>query len=124
MFVLSLFALLVLLPAAISLISEASFWQRSSSKPAFGIGAAVIYRQEVASTSPAVDARNIRPSTRGEYYYYSIFDYLRVTEVLGDGRIIAVARNDDRFCFWADDSALRKARLKERLLYRQRFPRL
>jgi len=123
MFVLSLFALLVLLPAAAALISEASRWQRSFIRPAFSIGAAVIYRQEVASTRPTVDARDIRPATRGEYYYYSIIDYLRVTEVLGDGRIIAVARNHKRLCFWPNDSALRKAHLNERLFYRQRFPR-
>ena len=124
MFVLSLFALLVLVPAAAALISEASRWQRSSIRPAFSIGAAIIYRQErVASTRPTADARDIRPATRGEYYYYSIINYLRVTEVLGDGRIIAVARNQKRLCFWPNDSALRKARLKERLSYRQRFPR-
>ena len=123
MFVLSLFALLVLLPAAAALISEASLWRRSSIKAAFSIGAPLIYRQEVASTSPTPDARDIRPATRGEYYYYSIIDYLRVIEVLGDGRIIAVARDDKRLCFWPDDSSLRKARLNERLIYRQRFPR-
>jgi len=114
MFVLSLFALLVLVPAAAALISESSRWQRSSIRPAFSIGAAIIYRQErVASTRPTADARDIRPATRGEYYYYSIINYLRVTEVLGDGRIIAVARNHKRLCFWPNDSALRKARLKE-----------
>jgi hypothetical protein len=123
MFVLSLFALLVLLPAAAALIFETSLWRPSSIKPAFSIGAPVIYQQEVASTSPTADARDIRPATRGEYYYYSIIDYLRVIEVLGDGRIIAVARNDKRLCFWPNDSALRKARLNERLIYRQRFPR-
>ena len=124
MFVLSVFALLVLVPAAAALISESSRWQRSSIRPAFSIGAAIIYRQErVASTRPTADARDIRPATRGEYYYYSIINYLRVTEVLGDGRIIAVARNHKRLCFWPNDSALRKARLKERLFYRQRFPR-
>jgi hypothetical protein len=124
MFVLSLFALLVLVPAAAAIISEASRWHRSSIRPAFSIGAAIIYRQErVASTRPTADAHNIRPATRGEYYYYNIINYLRVTEVLGDGRIIAVARNHKRLCFWPNDSALRKARLKERLFYRQRFPR-
>ena len=123
MFVLSFFALLVLVPAA-ALISEASRWHRSSIRPAFSIGAAIIYRQErVASTRPTANAHDIRPATRGEYYYYSIINYLRVTEVLGDGRIIAVARNHKRLCFWPNDSALRKARLNERLFYRQRFPR-
>ena len=122
MFILSLFALLVLLPAAAALISEASHWHRIPTRPAFSIGAAVIYRQEVASTSPTAAARDIRPATRGEYYYYSIIDYLRVTEVLGDGRIIAVARNDKRLCFWPNDSHFRKARLSEHFTCRGRFP--
>jgi hypothetical protein len=123
MFVLSLLALLVLLPAAAALISEASLRQRSSVRPAFGIGAAIIYLQEVVSTRPTADARDVRPAVRGEYYYYNIIDYLRVTEVLGDGRIIAVANNDKRLCLWPNDAALRKARLSERLFCRQRFPR-
>ena len=123
MFVLSLFALLVLLPALAASISGASLWQRSSIKPGFSAGTAVIYQQEVASTRPTPDARDIRPADRGDYYYYHIINYLRVIEVLGDGRIVAVARNDTRLCFWPNDSALRKARLNERLIYRQRFPR-
>ena len=123
MFVLSLFALLVLLPAATALISEASRWQGSSIRPAFSIGAPIIYRQEVASTKPTADARDVRPAARGEYYYYSIIDYLRVAEVLGDGRIIAVARNQERLCFWPNDSHFRKARLSERFTCRWRFPR-
>jgi hypothetical protein len=122
MFVLSLFALLVLLPAAAALISEASHWHRFPTTPAFSIGAAVIYRQEVASTSPTAAARDIRPATRGEYYYYSIIDYLRVTEVLSDGRIIAVTRNDKRLCFWPNDFHFRRARLSERFTCRGRFP--
>src|SRR6266566_5998778 len=119
MTVLFIITFLVIVPAAAAVISEASRWQRSSIRPAFSIGAAIIYRQEVASTQPAADARDVRPATRGEYYYYNIINYLRVTEVLGDGRIIAVARNQKRLCFWPNDSALRKARLKERLFYRQ-----
>jgi hypothetical protein len=62
------------------------------------------------------------PGERGEYYYYTI-NYLRVAEVLGDGRIIAVARNNKRLCLPPNDSSLRKARLAERLIYRPHFPR-
>src|SRR5206468_12456348 len=110
MFVLSLFALLVLVPAAAALISESSRWQRSSIRPAFSIGAAIVYRQErVASTRATADARDIRPATRGEYYYYSIINYLHVNEVLGDCRLIAVARNHKRLCFRPNVSPLRKA---------------
>jgi hypothetical protein len=81
------------------------------------IGAAVIYRREEASTRPAPDAQDIRPAERGEFYYYSIIRYLRVPEVLDDGRLIAVTANLQRLCFWPDDSSLRKARWTERLRY-------
>jgi hypothetical protein len=118
-----LLALLVMLPAIGALLSESSFWHRASLKPAFRIGAPVVYRQQEVSTKPAADACDIHPAERGEYYYYTVINYLRVTEVMADGRIIAVARNNKRLCFWSNDSGLRNARLAERLIYRPRFPR-
>ena len=124
MALLLLFILLVMLLAAGALFFEISFLQRPSLKPAFRIGAPVIYRQHEVSTRLASDARDVHPAERGEYYYYTTINYLRVAEVLGDGRIIAVARNNKRLCLWANDSCLRKARLAERLIYRPRFPRL
>jgi len=122
MTVLLLLALLALLPAAIGLLSEPSLLPRAATRRAFNIGAPIVYRQRAISTRPITDGHDIRPAERGEYYYYSIINYLRVAEVLGDGRIIAVARNNQCLCFWPNDSSLRKARLAERLVYRQRFP--
>jgi len=113
-----------MLLAAGAVLSETSFWQRASLKPAFRIGAPVVYRQQEVSTCPTADARDVHPAERGEYYYYTVINYLRVAEVMADGRIIAVARNNKRLCFWPNDSGLRKARLAERLIYRPRFPRL
>jgi hypothetical protein len=115
--------LLVILFAAGAWFSETSFWQHASLKPAFRIGAPVVYRQQEVSTHPAADARDVYPAERGEYYYYTVINYLRVAEVMADGRIIAVARNNKRLCFRPNDSGLRKARLAERLIYRPRFPR-
>jgi len=116
-----LLALLVLLPAAVALLFETSLVQRALARPAFRIGAPIVYRQEEVALHPAPDAQDIRPAERGEHYYYAIINYLRVAEVLGDGRIIAVAQNNKRWCFWPNDSALRKAGLIERLIYRLRF---
>jgi hypothetical protein len=118
-----LFAVLVILLAAGALFFEISPLQRPSLKPAFRIGAPVVYRQQEVSARPAADACDVHPAERGEYYYYTTINYLRVAEVLGDGRIIAVARNNKRLCLWINDSSLRKARLTERLIYRPRFPR-
>ena len=122
MTLLLLLAFLVLLPAAAALLSQISLSQRPPAGPAFSVGAPIVYLQEEVTSCPASDAQDIRPSERGEYYYYSILNYLRVTEVLGDGRIIAVARNHERLCFWPNDSSLRKARLTERLFHPLRFP--
>ena len=122
--ILILLTLLVLLPAALALLSAPSLLPRAATRRAFSIGAPVIYRQEEVSARPTAAAHDIRPAERGEYYYYSIINYLRVIEVLGDGRIIAVARDHQRLCFWPNDSGLRKARLTERLKYRQRFLRV
>ena len=122
MTLLLLLASLVLLPAAAALLSQISFSQRLPAGPAFSVGAPIVYLREEVTNCPASDARDIRPSERGEYYYCSILNYLRVTEVLGDGRIIAVARNHERLCFWPNDSSLRKARLAERLFHPLRFP--
>jgi hypothetical protein len=115
--------LLVTLLAAGALFFEISFSQTHSLKPAFRIGAPVVYRQQEVSTRPAADACDVHPAERGEYYYYTVINYLRVAEVMADGLIIAVARNNKRLCFRPNDSGLRKARLAERLIYRPRFPR-
>jgi hypothetical protein len=119
-----LLTLPVTLLAAGALLSETSFWQRTSLKRAFRIGAPVVYRQQEVSTCPTADARDVHPAERGEYYYYTVINYLRVAEVMADGRIIAVARNNTRLCFRPNDSSLRTARLTERLIYRPRFPRV
>ncbi len=115
MTILFLLGLFVLLPAVVALLSEPRLLPRAATGP-FRIGAPIIYQKEEVSTRPAAGAHDIRPAERGEYYYYSIINYLRVIEVLGDGRIIAVARNQQRLCFWPTDSCLRKARLTERLM--------
>lgn len=122
MTVLLLLAFLVLLPAAAAFLSQLSLRQHASNWPAFNVGAPVVYLQKAITTCPTSDAHDIRPSERGEYYYYSILNYLRVTEVLEDGRIIAVARNQERLCLWPNDSSLRKACLTERLFHRPLFP--
>jgi hypothetical protein len=121
MTVLLLLALVVLLAAA-AFVSEGSLLRRVPIMSGFSVGAPIVYRRHEASTCPTADALDIHPAERGDFYYYSVINYLRVTEVLSDGRIIAVARDNKRLCFWPNDSSLRKARLTERLIYRPRFP--
>ena len=122
MIVLFVFLLLVIVPAAVALFSETSLLSRAGIAPAFGIGAPIVYSRRAISTQPVSGARDIRPSERGEFYYYNLINYLRVTEVLDDGRVIAIAGNNKRLCFSPSDSHFRKARVTERLIYRRRFP--
>ena len=122
MTLLLLLAFLVMLPAATAFIAHVSFLQRSTNKPAYQIGAPIVYEHDEITNRPSAGVRDLRPSEHGEYYYYSILDYLRVIEVLRDGRVIAVARDRQRLCFWPDDSSFRKARLTERLFHSPRFP--
>ena len=120
MIVLFVLTVLVVVPAAVAFLSDTSVLSRA----AFGIGAPVVYSRQAISTQPVSGARDVRPSERGEFYYYNLVNYLRVTEVLDDGRVIAVARNNKRLCFSPSDSHFRKAGLIERLIYRWRFPHL
>jgi hypothetical protein len=120
MIVLFVLVVLVIVPAAVALLSDASILSRDP----FGIGAPIVYSRQAISTQPVSGARDIRPSERGEFYYYNLVNYLRVTEVLKDGRVIAIARNNKRLCFSPSDSHFRKARLIERCIYRWRFPHL
>jgi len=120
MIVLLILSVLVLLPAAVAFLSETSLLSRA----AFAIGAPVVYSRREISTQLLPDARDVRPSARGEFYYYNLVDYLRVAEVLEDGRVLAVARNHGRILFWPDDSQFREARFTERFIHRWRFPHL
>jgi hypothetical protein len=123
MIVLLVLVLLVILPAALGFVTELSFFSRAMIVP-FGVGTPVVYQHPEISTQPEADARDVRPAARGEFYYYSLVNYLRVVEVLEDGRVIAVSRDHTRLCFWPNDSQFRKARLRERFIYRWRFPHL
>ncbi len=117
-----LLTLLLLVPAAVATISQKSLSHRGAPAPIFSVGTPVVYQHDEITNCPRPDAHDLRPSARGEYYYYCILDYLRVIEVLKDGRIIAISRNHQRLCFWPDDSSFRKASLVERFLHPLRFP--
>jgi hypothetical protein len=122
MFVLIVFTLLIIIPAVIAFLSETSILLRTILTPGFGIGAPIVYLRQEINTRPGSDAHDIRPSERGEFYYYSLINYLRVTQVMSDGRIIAVNRDNKCICLSPNDPDLRKARVTERLIYRRRFP--
>jgi hypothetical protein len=124
MTVLLVLVLLVILPAAAAFVSQSSLMSSATIKPVFDIGARVVYQRQEISNRPMADAHDVIPSERGEFYYNNLINFLRVTEVLDDGRILAVASDQKWFCFPPGDSHFRKPRLMERLSFRSRFPRI
>ena len=122
MTVLFIITLLVITPAAAAVLSQLSFFSPVTGSR-FPVGARVVYRREEISTCPDPNAVDVYPSARGEFYYYSLVSYLRVVDVLGDGRVIAVDCHNKNTCLLPNDSNLRKARLTERLVHRWAFPR-
>ncbi len=109
---------LVVLPAFFGFFFNGhSSSSRKSVVANFGLGAPIVYQKQEVTTHPSADARDVRPAARGEFYYYTVLTYLRVTDVLSDGRLVGVARNHRLLEFEPNDSNLRKASFFERLLY-------
>jgi hypothetical protein len=124
MIVLFVIVVLVIVPATVAFVSDTSVLAHAFIRPAFAIGAPIVYSRSGMSTHPVAGARDVHPSERGEFYYYNMVNYLRVTHVLDDGSVIAIARDNKRLWFSPDDNHFRKAGLIERLIYRWRFPHL
>ncbi len=82
----------------------------------------LIYRKSKASPRPGPRARNVQPSENGDDYYYEVDKYWTVSDVLDDGRLVAVTRTGKRVYLTPEDERLRKAGLLARALHRRRFP--
>ena len=122
MIVLFVIVVLVVVPAAVAFLSDTSLLSRALTTPAFGVGAPIVYSRQAMSAHPVFGARDVQPSERGEFYYYNMVNYLRVTHVLDDGSVIAITCDNKRLLFSPDDADFRKAGLIERFIYRWRFP--
>ena len=113
-----LLVLLVIVPALVGFSLERhGSHHRKSAASKFRPGSPLVYQKQEVSTHPGADARDVRPSARGEFYYYQVLVYLRVIDILNDGRLIALAPNNRRLAFDPNDTDLRKAGLLERLFY-------
>jgi len=125
MAVLLLLLALVLVPALIGFIfeGERAKWPFRIFRH-IGVGDPIVYIKQEASTHPALRARDIHPAERGDLYYYVVHKYWMVEDVLPDGRIVARTRTNKFHCLPPADPNLRKAKLLERVKYRDRFPRL
>ena len=105
--------------------STASWWLGSLSRVFHsGIvpGDPLIYRKPKVSPRPGPRARNVQPSESGEDYYYEVDKFWTAANVQDDGRLVAVTRTGKKVYLSPEDERLRKARLIERLRYKERFP--
>ena len=80
-----------------------------------------IYRKPKRSTAPGPRAQDVMPATRGEFYSYTVDKYWIVKEVLTDGRLLLQTRRGKQHEVDADDPSLRRPRLWEKWLRRNRF---
>ena len=137
MTVITLIFILVVLPAVIGfcLYSEyladglgstaITFWRdslHSLFKSQLEPGDYLIYRKPKASPRPGPRARNVQAAENGDDYYYEVDKFWTVSDVLDDGRLVAVTRTGKRLYLTPADERLRKAGWLDRVRYRQRFP--
>jgi hypothetical protein len=82
----------------------------------------LIYRKTKVSARPGPGARNVQASENGDDYYYEVDKYWRVTDVLDDGRLVAVTRRGKQVYVTPEDRNVRRAGWFEALWHRRRFP--
>jgi len=90
----------------------------------FQPGDYLIYRKSKVSPRPGPRARNVQPSEKGDDYYYEVDKFWTLSDVLDDGRLVAVTRSGKRVFLTPEDERIRKAGLLARMVYRRRFPSL
>jgi len=84
----------------------------------------LIYRKPKASLRPGPRALNVQPAQKGDDYRYEVDKYWTLSDILDDGRLVAVTRTGKRVYLTPEDERLRKAGLLTRVLHRDRFPSL
>jgi hypothetical protein len=137
MTVLTLIFILVVIPAALGycLFTECltgdfdsksfSFWPPArSARGHLHPGDCLIYRKSKVSPRPGPRARNVQPSEKGDDYYYEVDKFWALSDVLDDGRLVAVTRTGKRVFLTPEDDRIRKAGPVARMVYRGRFPSL
>ena len=88
----------------------------------FGVGDPIVYRMQKVSTHPGGRAYEVHPAEKGDNYSYIVDKYWTVADVFADGLIVAITRTNKRHYLRQDDPNLHRAKMIERLRYRDRFP--
>jgi hypothetical protein len=89
-----------------------------------GVGDPIVYRKQKVSTHPCERAYEVHPAQNGDNYSYIVDKYWTVTEVLSNGQVVAVTRTNKRHYLQPGDPNLHRAKMIERIRYRDRFPRV
>jgi hypothetical protein len=87
-------------------------------------GDAIVYRKQKFSTHPGARAYDISAAENGDNYSYLVDKYWTVAGLLDNGLVVAVTRTNKRHYLRPDDLNLHRARIIERVRYRNRFPQL
>jgi predicted transcriptional regulator of viral defense system len=87
------------------------------------VGDPIVYCKQKVSTHPGERAYEISPAENGDNYSYIVDKYWTVADVLEDN-LVAITRTNKHHLLRKDDPNLRRARIIERLRYRNRFPQL
>lgn len=90
--------------------------------PRFKPGDVVVYHKQKNSVHPGPNARDIHPAPHGDFYYYTVDKFWRVTAVGPNNVLVVRTRRGKQHELVANDPALRRARWWEWLLFRHRFP--
>ena len=91
------------------------------SKNQYQPGNWVIYRKQKSSEIPGPRAENVRAASKGNLYRYTVDKFWVVEDVDESGKLQLRTRRGKRHVVAPDDPHLRKARIWERWLYRDRF---
>lgn len=87
-------------------------------------GDPVIFRMGKCTTHPGPRAKEVSPAPHGEYYRYVVDKFWVVARVLEDHNLVVRTRRGKEHLVRDSDPRLRRPSWWERLMYKDRFPRL
>lgn len=97
--------------------------QTHTPKSAFKVGEPIIYRRAKTSPHPGPRAEDVRPTPAGEDYTYCVDKFWVVVEPR-EHQILVRTRRGKEHWLRVEDPNLRRPHWWERLIYRDRFPKL
>lgn len=107
------------------LLFELSHWiDESAWRRKIAPGDRIVYRKQKFSTHPGARAYAVSPAENGDNYSYIVDKYWTVADLLDNGMVVAVTRTNKRHYLRPDDLNIHRARIFERMRFKDRFPQL